>query len=162
MRARDKSVAYWEQTLALDPRNIQWLGLAAQTYGALRQFPAALKTYDRVLDIAPNDLNTIAFEAEIYQAEGNLEQAGKLLAGVNAQTPSLAALLPKIGQLFLERQFDEVIRLIHSRVTESRDLPDFEKFFEPLFVVLAQEHAGDNAGARVTARQMVPALERFG
>src|SRR6184192_4033802 len=54
----DKSVAYWEQTLALDPRNTQWLGLAAQTYGALRQFPAALKTYDRVLDIIPNDPDT--------------------------------------------------------------------------------------------------------
>src|SRR4029077_14222689 len=36
----DKSVAYWEQTLALDPRNTQWLGLAAETYTMLRQFPA--------------------------------------------------------------------------------------------------------------------------
>jgi TolB-like protein len=45
----DQSVAYWEQTLALDPRNTPWLGNAALTYGALRQFPAALKTYDRVL-----------------------------------------------------------------------------------------------------------------
>ena len=84
----DKSVAYWEQTLALDPRNTQWLGLAAQTYSMLRQFPAALKTYDRVLDIVPNDPDTVASEAKIYQAEGNLEQAGKLLAGVNAQTHS--------------------------------------------------------------------------
>src|SRR4029077_7374536 len=56
----DQSVAYWEQTLALDPRNAVWLANAAQTYGALRQFPAALKTYDRVLDLVPNDLDTIA------------------------------------------------------------------------------------------------------
>jgi TolB-like protein len=157
----DQSVAYWEQTLALDPRNTQWLGSAAQTYGMLRQFPAALKTYDRVLDLVPNDLDTIASEAAIYQAEGNLEQAGKLLAGVNAQTPSLVAFLPKIGQLFLERHFDEAIRLIHSRLTESRDLPDFERLFEPLFLVLAQKCAGDIAGARVTAQQMLPSLETF-
>jgi TolB-like protein len=158
----DQSVAYWEQTLALDPRNTQWLGNAAQTYAMLRQFPDALKTYDRVLDLVPNDLDTIASEAEIYQAEGNLEQAGKLLAGVNAQTPSLAAFRPKMDQLFLERHFDEAIRLIHSRLTESRDLPDFERLFEPLFLVLAQECAGDVAGARATAQQMLPSLETFG
>jgi TolB-like protein/Flp pilus assembly protein TadD len=158
----DQSVAYWEQTLVLDPRNIQWLGNAAETYAMLRQFPAALKTYDRVLDIVPNDLDTVAAEAAIYQAEGNLEQAGKLLAGVNAQTPSLTALIPKINQLFLERHFDEAIRLIHSRLTESRDLPEFERLFEPLFLVLAQKCAGDIAGARASAQQMLPSLETFG
>ena len=158
----DQSVAYWEQTLALDPRNTSWLAKAAETYAMLRQFPAALKTYDRVLDLVPNDLDTVASEAAIYQAEGNLEQAGKLLAVVNAQTPSFVALLPKINQLFLERHFDEIVRLIHSRLTESRDLPDFERLFEPLFVVLAQKCAGDIAGARASAQQMLPSLETFG
>jgi len=157
----DQSVAYWDQTLALDPRNTQWLANTAETYAWLRQFPAALKTYDRVLDIVPNDLNTVASEGAIYQAEGNLEQAGKLLAGVNAQTPSLVAFLPKINQLFLDRHFDEAIRLVRSRLTESRDLPDFERQFEPLFLVIAQQFAGDVAGARATAQQMLPALETF-
>src|SRR5207249_10965679 len=31
----DQSVAYWEQTLALDPRNTEWLALAAETYAML-------------------------------------------------------------------------------------------------------------------------------
>ena len=155
----DESVAYWEQTLALDPRNTEWLANAAETYAMLRQFPAALKTYDRVLDIVPNDPDTVASEARIYQAEGNLEQAGKLLAGVNAQTPSFNAFLTKMDQLFLERHFDEAIRLIHSRLTESRDLPDIERLFNPFFLVLAQEYAGDIAGARATAQQMLRPLE---
>src|SRR5262249_23667563 len=129
----DESVAYWEQTLVLDPRNIEWLTEAAETYGMLRQFPAALKTFDRVLDIVPNDPDTVASEAKIYQAEGNLEQAGKLLAGVNAQTPSFEAFLTKMNQLFLEREFDEAIRLIHSRLTEYRDLSDIERLFNPFF-----------------------------
>ena len=155
----DESVAYWEQTLALDPRNTEWLALAADTYAMLRQFPAALKTYDRLLDIVPNDPDTVASEAKIYQAEGNLEQAGKLLAGVNAQTPSFIAFLTKMNQLFLERHFDEAIRLIHSRLTEYRDLSDIERFFNPFFLVLAQENAGDIAGARATAQQMLRPLE---
>jgi TolB-like protein/regulator of sirC expression with transglutaminase-like and TPR domain len=155
----DKSVAYWEQTLALDPRNTEWLANAAETYAMLRQFPAALKTYDRLLDIVPNDPDAVASEAKIYQAQGNLEQAGKLLAGVNAQTPSLLAFLAKMDQLFLERHFDEAIRLIHSRLTESRDLSDIERFFNPFFLVLAQKYAGDIAGARATAQQLLPSLE---
>jgi TolB-like protein/class 3 adenylate cyclase len=155
----DESVAYWEQTLVLDPRNTEWLALAAQTYANLRQFPAALKTYDRLLDIVPNEPDTVASKAEIYQAEGNLEQAGKLLAGVNAQTPSFIAFLTKMNQLFLERQFDEAIRLIHRRLTEYRDLSDVERLFNPFFLVLAQENAGDIAGARATAQQMLRPLE---
>ena len=155
----DQSVAYWEQTLTLDPRNTQWLGLAAETYAMLRQFPAALKTYDRGLDIVPNDPDAVASEAKIYQAQGNLEQAGKLLAGVNAQTSSITALLPKMNQFFLERHCDEAIRFIHSRLTESRDLPDFERLIDPMFLVFAQECAGDITGAKATAQQLLPALD---
>src|SRR4029450_1185101 len=158
----DESVAYWEQTLVLDPRNTQWLAIAADTYAMRRQFPAALKTYDRLLDIVPNDPDTVAFEAKIYQAEGNLEQAGKLLAGVNAQSPSFNAFVTKINQLFLERHFDEGIRLIHNRLTEFRDLSDIERLGNPFFLVLAQEYAGDIVGARGTAQQMGGPLETLG
>jgi TolB-like protein len=155
----DQSVAYWEQTLTLDPRNTQWLANAAETYAWLRQFPAALKTYDRVLDIVPNDPNTIASEAAIYQAEGNLEQAGKLLAGINQQTNSFPVLATKINQMILERHCDEAIRWIRNRLTESRDLSDIERLFNPFFLVFAQECAGDVAGARATAQQVLPPLE---
>ena len=155
----DESVAYWEQTLVLDPRNIEWLTETAETYGMLRQFPTALKTFDRVLDIVPNDPTTVAFEAEIYQDTANLEQAGKLLAGVNAQTPSFHAFRMKMNQLFLERQFDEAIRLIHNRLTEFRDLSDLERLVNPFFLLLAQQYAGDVIGARATAQQLSSPLE---
>src|SRR5205814_9529198 len=78
----DESVAYWEQTLVLDPRNTEWIASAAESYAMLRRFPAALKTYDRVLDIVPNDQDTVAIEARLYQAEGNREIDGKFMIGV--------------------------------------------------------------------------------
>ena len=155
----DESVAYWEQALTLDPRNRELLIEAAYTYSMLRQFPAALKIYDRVLDLLPNDPDTVAAEARIYQKEGNLEQAGKLLVGVTAQTPSLIAFLTKMDQLFLERHFDEAIRFIHSRLTEFRDLSDIERGLNQFFLVLAKEYAGDIAGARANAQQMLGPLE---
>jgi TolB-like protein len=155
----DESLAYWEQTLALDPRDTQLLTNAADTYSMLRQFPAALKTYDRVLDIVPNDPDTLAFEAKIFQAEGDLEQAGKLLTGLNAQTHSLNIFEAKINQLFLERHFDEAIRLIQGRLTESRDVSDFERLFDQGQLVGAQQWAGDVAGARATAQQLLSPVE---
>ena len=46
----------------------------------VRQFPAARKLYDRALDIIPNDPDLMAQKATMYQAEGNLQEAAKLLA----------------------------------------------------------------------------------
>ena len=84
----DQSVAYWEQALALDPRNVELLNLAAETYDLLRQFPTALKLYDRVLDITPNDPDVMASKAHIYQAQGNLQEAARFLSQIDGQTPS--------------------------------------------------------------------------
>ena len=61
---------------------------AALTYVIVRQFTAALKLYDRALDIMPNDPETMAEKARIYQAQGNLQEAARFLAEVNEQTPN--------------------------------------------------------------------------
>src|SRR5262249_14265735 len=83
----DESIAYFEQGLALDPRNINLLVGAAASYAMLRQFPLAIKLYDRALDVIPNDPELMGSKASMYRAEGNLQEAAKLLA----ETPSEAA-----------------------------------------------------------------------
>ncbi len=74
----DATIAYSEQALALNPRNVELLMDVAVTYAHLRQFPTALKLYDRVLDITPNDPDVMASKAKIYQAQGNLPEAARL------------------------------------------------------------------------------------
>jgi TolB-like protein len=78
----DEAIAYYEQALVLDPRNTELLFQAAANYADLRQFEAALKLCDRALDILPNDPDLMAFKAAVYQGEGNLEEAAKLLREV--------------------------------------------------------------------------------
>jgi TolB-like protein/Tfp pilus assembly protein PilF len=155
----DESIDYWQQALVLDPRNSRWLADSAGTYAVVRQFPAALKTLDRALDIEPNDPDLIAAKAGIHQAEGDLEQAGKLLAGVDAHTASPGAFRTKISQLFLERHYDEAIRLLQIRLTESHEVLEYERANYQVSLIFAQRFAGDVAGARATAQQLQQAAE---
>jgi TolB-like protein len=114
----DEATAYYEQALFLDPRNADLLVEAAFTYAELRKFEAARKLCDRALDILPNDPDVMAFKAAVYQGEGNLEEAARLLREVNAETPSLAVFATKIGQLTLERNLSEALRLLQARVAQ--------------------------------------------
>src|SRR5262245_52915953 len=112
----DESIVYFERAISLDPRNVGLLVNLALTYGALRQFPAALKLYDRALDITPDDPHGMATKASVYQAEGNLQEAAKLLSGINEQTPDEAIFQIKITQLKLERNYAEAVRLLQTRL----------------------------------------------
>ena len=132
----DESVAYSEQALALDPRNVELLSEAALTYAMLRQFPAALKLYDRALDIVPNDPDLMASKAGIYQAEGNLEQAAKFLSEINAQTPSGNAFVTKITQLRLERNLGEAVRLLQARLAQFHFASEIDKGIDQVTLAL--------------------------
>ena len=157
----DESVAYFEQALALDPRNVEVLGQAAATYQMLRQFPKALKLYDRTLDIVPNDTDVMASKASIYQAEGNLEQAGKFLSQINAETPSESALLIKWTQLRLERNHAEAIQFLQARQAQFHSASEYDKVITQVLLVFPQRLAGDTAGAKVTAEQARNTLEEL-
>ena len=149
----DQSVTYWEQALALDPRNMELLTGAAWTYTMLRQFPAALKLDDRALDIAPNDLDVMASKASIYQAQGNLQQAAGLLSEIKGQNFFELIFTTKITQLRLERNYGEAIRLLRARLAQFPSASEIEKAFFQLNLAFIQRLAGDTAGAKITAEQ---------
>ena len=149
----DESVAYWEQALALDPRNTELLSNAASTFAILRQFPAALKLYDQALDILPNDPDLMAVKATVYQAEGNLQEAAKLLMEVNPQTDSPTAVRIKVTQLRLERNHGEAVRLLQARLAQFHFAAEIDKGFVQLLLALTQRLAGDSAGAKLSAEQ---------
>jgi TolB-like protein/Tfp pilus assembly protein PilF len=155
----DESVAYWERGLALDPRNTALLIEVAWTYAALRQFPAALKLYDRALDILPNELYLVASKASIYQAEGNLQEAAKLLVQVNAQTNSDPAVRIKLAQLRLERNQTEAILFVQSRQGRLHSAFGIDKGMKQGGLALIQRVAGDTASAKAAAEQARNTLE---
>jgi tetratricopeptide (TPR) repeat protein len=145
-----------EQGLALDPGNMDQLAEAAATYAMLRQFPVALKLFDRAPEVIPNDPELIALKATIYQAKGNLQEAAKLLSDVNERTTSGIAFEKKLTQLRLERNHAEAIRLLQARRTQT---PSACGGFDMLYLIFAQRLVGDTAGAKATAEQTRNTLE---
>src|SRR5262249_44907383 len=133
----DQAVSYLEEALALDPRNVHILTEAALTYAGVRQFPAALKLFDRVLDIRPNDPDMMAYKARIYQALGNLQQAATFLSGID-ETSSGLLYDTKTTQLQFERNYGELIRLQQARVTRNGS-----GWSDQLTLALYQRFAGD-------------------
>jgi TolB-like protein/Tfp pilus assembly protein PilF len=154
-----ESLAYWERGLGLDPRNTVLLTEVAFTYAALRQFPTAIKLYDRALDILPNELYLMASKASINQAEGDLQEAAKLLVQVNTQTDSDPAVRVKLAQFRLERNLTEAIRFVQPREARLQSASPMEKGIKQGGLALIQRVAGDTASATAAAEQARSTLE---
>jgi tetratricopeptide (TPR) repeat protein len=99
----------------------------------------------------------MALKASIYQAEGNLQEAAKLLAQVNAQTNSDAAVRIKLAQLRLERNQTEAI--VQARQAQLHFASGIDKGMKQGGLALIQRVAGDTASAKAAAEQARNTLE---
>src|SRR6184192_3016166 len=155
----EEAVAYYEQALVLDPRNVELLTETADNYDDLRRFDNALKLYDRALEIRPNDLDLLASKAGICQAQGNLTEAGRCLSDVNALTPSYAAVPEKVTQLIFERNYREAVQLLETRFAQFQFGSELEVGAFQEFLASSRLLAGDTAGAKASAEQARNILE---
>jgi tetratricopeptide (TPR) repeat protein len=155
----EEAVAYYDQALVLDPRNVELLAETAENYDDLRRFDNALKLYDRALDIRPNDVDLLASKAGIYQAQGNLTQAAKCLEGVNALTPSYEAVPQKVAQLIFQRKYREAAQLLETRFAQFQFGSELEVGIFQEFLAFSRLLAGDAVGAKASAEQARNILE---
>jgi TolB-like protein/Flp pilus assembly protein TadD/predicted Ser/Thr protein kinase len=156
----DLSDAYFNGAGQLDPRNAHLLTQHAVTYQMLGRFPEALRKYDQVLDITPNDVDTLALKAGIAQAEGDLPRAAVILAPLRPDAGAIAFAI-QVYQAILERRPAQII----SRLKEILAKPDpaWGYVIGELRFLLgwAQEVAGDHAAAQESWRQARSELEPF-
>ncbi len=157
----DRSESYFNEAERLDPRNVNLLTQHALSYISLRRFPEALRKLDQVLDIMPDDVDTLVNKAAIAQAEGDLPRASALLAPLHPAADDAGALETQVYQAILERHPAPII----PRLKEILTKPD--PALGPINGVLrfwlgwAQEVAGDHAAAQETRRQARSELESF-
>src|SRR5205823_5853179 len=100
----DRSDSCFKDAVRLDPRNVFLLGQHARLDVALRRFPEALRILDRVLDVIPDDADTLAQKASIAQAEGDLSRASVLLAPLHPNAADTGILEIQVYQAVLERR----------------------------------------------------------
>jgi len=155
----DRSLAYFNEAERLDPRNVNLLSQYAQSYINLRRFPEAVRKLDQVLDITPDDLDTLARKAAIAQAEGDLSRASEILAPLRPAVSG--ALETQVYQAILERRPAQIIPRLKEILAKPDPALGYINSKLRFYLGWAQEVAGDHAAAQETWCQARNELELF-
>ena len=157
----DRSESYFNEAERLDPRNVQSLTQHALSYICLRRFPEALRKLDQVLNITPDDVDTLALKAAIAQAEGDLPRASALLAPLHPSADNHHALETQVYQAILERRPAPIIPRLKEILAKPDPALGYINGELRFWLGWAQEVAGDHAAAQETWRQARSELEPF-
>ncbi len=157
----DRSESYFDEAERLDPRNVSLLTQRAISYIALRRFPEALRKLDQVLNIAPDDVDTLAQKATIAQAQGDLPGASALLAPLRPAADDTQALEAQVYQAILERRPTPMIPRLKEILAKPDPALGYINGRLRFWLGWAQEVSGNRAAAQVTWRQARSELESF-
>jgi TolB-like protein/class 3 adenylate cyclase/Tfp pilus assembly protein PilF len=157
----DRSESYFNEAERLDPRDVSLLTQHALSYVELRRFPEAVRKFDQVLDITPDDLDTLVLKAAIAQAEGDLPRASAILAPLHPATDDSGALEIQVYQAILERRPAPIIPRLKEILAKPDPALGFYNGELRFWLGWAQEVAGDHAAALESWRQARSELEPF-
>jgi TolB-like protein/Tfp pilus assembly protein PilF len=155
----ERSESYFNQAERLDPRNVSLLNQHALCYVDLRRFPEALRKLDQVLDITPDDVDTLAIKAAIAQAEGDLPRAAALLAPLHPAAADTFALETQVYQAILERRPAPIIPRLKEILAKPDPTLGYFNGGLRFWLGWAQDVAGDHAAAQESWRQARSELE---
>jgi TolB-like protein/Tfp pilus assembly protein PilF len=157
----DWSESYLNEAERLDPRNVSLLIQHALSYLCLRRFPEAVRKLDQVLNITPDDLDTLVVKASIAQAEGNLPRAAALLGPLHPNADDGNALETQVYQAILERRPAPIIPRLKEVLAKPDPALGYTNGEVRFWLGWAQEVAGDHAAAQESWRQARSELEPF-
>jgi TolB-like protein/Tfp pilus assembly protein PilF len=157
----ERSESYFNEAERLDPRNAFLLTQHALSYQSLRRFPEALRKLDQVLNITPDDIDTLVFKAATFQAEGDLPRAATLLAPLHPNADQTLALETQVGQAILERRPAPIIARLKEILAKPDPALGYLNGELRFWLGWAQEVAGDHAAAQETWKQARSELEPF-
>jgi len=157
----ERSESYFNEAERLDPRNAFLLIQHALSYQSLRRFPEALRKLDEVLNITPDDIDTLVYKAATFQAEGDLPRAAALLAPLHPNADQTLALETQVGQAILERRPAPIIARLKEILAKPDPALGYLNGELRFWLGWAQEVAGDHAAAQESWKQARSELEPF-
>jgi serine/threonine protein kinase/Tfp pilus assembly protein PilF len=154
-----RSLDYFRQATQLDPRDVALLSSEAETFFMLRQYPAALKVCDQILDILPDNSTALAIKVQVYQAQGNLAAAAALLSGLSPHAGQKLFSV-QTNQWAYERRFAEGIAGLQAAAARP-DLAttEYDKIFIESNLAWFQQLAGEAAAACSTWQHVRTGIE---
>src|SRR5438874_1232403 len=157
----DQSESYFNEAERLDPRNVNLLTSHAASSIVRRRFPDALRKLDQVLDVTPDDVDTLAVKAAIAQAEGDLRRASALLAPLRPNADDTIALGTQVYQAILERRPVQIIPRLKEILAKPDPALGYFNGELRFWLGWAQEVGGDHAAAHESWRLARAELEPF-
>jgi TolB-like protein/class 3 adenylate cyclase/Tfp pilus assembly protein PilF len=157
----DRSESYFKEAEQLDPRNVNLLTQHALSYICLRRFPEAVRNLDEVLNITPDDVDTVCYKASIAQAEGDLPRAASLLASLRPGADLNQALETQVYQAILERRPGQIIPRLRQVLAKPDPTLGYINGELRFWLGWALDVAGDHASAQESWRQARSELEPF-
>jgi eukaryotic-like serine/threonine-protein kinase len=155
----EQSESYFNEAEQLDPRNAFLINQRAVSYIALRRFTEALRKLDQVLNIIPDDIDTLATKANIAQAEGDLPLAAALLTALQPSADHTNALETEVYQAILERRPAPVIARLKEILAKPDPALGFINGKLRFWLGWAQDLAGDHTAAQESWRRTRSELE---
>ena len=157
----DQSEAYFNQAEQLDPRNVALLFQHALLYKTRRLFSQALRKLDQILNITPDDMDTIMEKAVIAQAEGDLPRAAALMASMQPTADNTNALETQAYQAILERSHAPITSRLKELLAKSDPPLGSSKGELRFWLGWTQEVVGDHVSAQQSWQQARRELESF-
>src|SRR5256714_6344710 len=144
----DRSESYFNDAERLDPRNVSLLTQHALSYKDRRLFPEASRKLEQILNITPDDADTIVEKAVIAQAEGDLPRASALLAPLHLQANDSNALETQVYQAILEHRPGPVIARLKEILAKSDPALGYTNGELRFWLGWAQQVSGEHTAAQ--------------
>src|SRR5438477_11425527 len=157
----ERSEAYFNEAEQLDPRDASLLSQHARSYVCLRRFSEALRKLEQILNITPDDMDTLVLKARIAQAEGDLPRASALLASLRPGADYANALETQVYQAILESSPAQIIPRLSEILAKPDPALGYYNGELRFWLGWAQEVAGDHVAARESRTRARSELEAF-
>jgi tetratricopeptide (TPR) repeat protein len=123
----------------------------------MREYSLALKVYDQILEISPDNAHALASKAMIYQSVANLPEAAMLLSRMRSD-PSSEDFYEQITQRIYERRFADAIAMVKDAIANG-DQPLGAKAACGWMLADLKQSARDTIGARIAWEQLRDEVE---
>ncbi len=157
----DLSESLISEAERVDPRNVYIITQHVASFTLRRRFPEALRKLDQILNIVPDDADTLVTKASIAQAEGDLPRAAAILAPLRPRADDTSALETQAYQAILERKPGAIITRLKEILAKPDPALGFYNGELRFWLGWAQKVAGEDAIAQESWRQARSELEPF-